>query len=112
MTLNVPEAEEQARTVQRRFGDSDMCSFVEAASTAEDFLALAALAQELAALLDRNDDEMYADERHALLAKARAAGLLPVRESIPLDEQRHTIDRRRLAEAEPAASAIRESEPE
>jgi hypothetical protein len=74
MTLNVPEAEEQARTVQWRFGDSDMCGLMAAASTADNFLALAALARELAEAVKRSHG---GDCPCPACEHAQAAGLLP-----------------------------------
>jgi hypothetical protein len=114
MTLNVPEAEEQARAVQRRLEKSDMARDVEAASTAEDFLALAALAREDAGVLEKarttlklfrsyyvtdnllgmtdpktSTELVLADTTlaaiDAALANARAVGLLPARESAPAE---------------------------
>ena len=74
MTLNVPEAEERARLTVGGYG--------EFSRTAEELLALAALARELAQQLHGEavaTGEAYSGTRE-VLAKARAAGLLPARE--------------------------------
>lgn len=79
MTLNVPEAEKKARvalaTVEFR-----------ADAMLEDFLALAALARKLAKHADENTGH---EPSVSLLARtldeARAAGLLPARETAPAE---------------------------
>jgi len=76
MTLNVPEAEERARAVRMSLGSNGV------ARCAEDVLALAALARELAVALSHYESDSRPDRP---VAKARAAGLLPARESAPAE---------------------------
>ena len=76
MTLNVLEAEGRAQRAVARWGAA-------ARPIEADLLALAELARELASELERLDKHGLGDR--GLLAKARAAGLLPARESAPVE---------------------------
>ena len=87
MTLNVPEAKERAHC----YAQAD--PWLHTKVMADDLLALAALARELADALDAERDWRDDPDRPTqtvirtrdVLAKARAGGLLPASESAPAE---------------------------